>query len=734
MKVKITCRPRYNPWLKKYLNTKTFSKMLALGILINNIPINSFAGILSDDGRFETFEGSDITINDILEEDKVDVEIEGNTLVNLVKYNNISVSYDECKDYQVLNTKPNQLYTIVIDVSSNTVDNGVWFSAYEFAGELKDSSYYLPESVKGDTKIASNGQTGRFILKCGFSQRGALDISRFVLFSNNSTSGSFTASAMVFEGDLNESELPDKYFEGIKSVGQDDENGHKIEVVSNNKNLISQTLVVGDIGTDIGDLRLHIDTHAVTKEFIKCKGDTNYSLSYTPVASSRWFTIFEYDKNFNLIKTNDTFKNFTTDKKTNFLRLKIENKDNINITDLQLEENIIATSYTNQKSNIKKIPLSEPLRGLPNGAKDRIIKRNGQWYIERNCGEIVLDGSDDEKWVYESDWTGNCEEISRFNIAIPKQKYNSWSNLMYENKNYSINDSFNSLDYLIDTHSLGVEHFSGWDLGRFVLNIKTSRLSVENELGLKEWLLNNPIKLVYQLDKPIYEPIKIDLSVNLFEGTTHISTNSSIPANLKVTVDRTMNRATEAVELAKINPTTENLSLARMWTNLLRESIKKDELQAELNNNIDVADLQLERKTASSNVDVYIKSENMLSMNLSTNSITFDDFSGVEDMIKENAVNISINSSLPYNLNAYLATEIQNSDKSVAMNKDILSIKDNSELDYQTFSSINNKIVLKSNCNSGNDKQHDINLKLNSGIAHEKDVYKATIKFEAEQQ
>lgn len=66
--------------------------------------------------------------------------------------------------------------------------------------------------------------------------------------------------------------------------------------------------------------------------------------------------------------------------------------------------------------------------------------------------------------------------------------------------------------------------------------------------------------------------------------------------------------------------------------------------------------------------------------------------------------------------------------------KDILSIKDNSELDYQTFSSINDKVVLKSNCNSGNDKQHDIDLKLNGGIAHEKDAYKTTIKFEAEQQ
>ena len=64
----------------------------------------------------------------------------------------------------------------------------------------------------------------------------------------------------------------------------------------------------------------------------------------------------------------------------------------------------------------------------------------------------------------------------------------------------------------------------------------------------------------------------------------------------------------------------------------------------------------------------------------------------------------------------------------------MLNIKDNSELDYQIFTNTIDKIVLKSNCDSGNDKQHNVDLKLNGGIAHEKDVYKVTIKFEAEQQ
>ena len=64
------------------MKIKNLSKLLAFGVLLNSVPINSFAGVLSEDGRYETFSGNDITINDILEENKVDMKIEGDTLVN----------------------------------------------------------------------------------------------------------------------------------------------------------------------------------------------------------------------------------------------------------------------------------------------------------------------------------------------------------------------------------------------------------------------------------------------------------------------------------------------------------------------------------------------------------------------------------------------------------------------------------------------------------------------------
>ena len=78
MKLKFICHSQRSIWLKKLI-----SKSLAIGLLFNS-GLTSFAGTLSEDSRHERFEGNNITIDNVLEEDKIDVEIEGNTLVNLL--------------------------------------------------------------------------------------------------------------------------------------------------------------------------------------------------------------------------------------------------------------------------------------------------------------------------------------------------------------------------------------------------------------------------------------------------------------------------------------------------------------------------------------------------------------------------------------------------------------------------------------------------------------------------
>ena len=187
----------------------------------------------------------------------------------------------------------------------------------------------------------------------------------------------------------------------------------------------------------------------------------------------------------------------------------------------------------------------------------------------------------------------------------------------------------------------------------------------------------------------------------------------------------------DAVEKAEQTLDIEDIEDARDLVNQAPEGNKKEELQDRLD--AIFPNLILESKNATANLDIYVKSENMLSMSLSTNSVTFEDFSGVEDLEITNAINISISSSLHYQLNSYMMTEIQNSDKLKTMDKSLFNIRDNSETEYKKFNNIDEKLVLKDYCEKGNNKIHSIDLKINGGDAHKSDVYKTVIKFEAEQ-
>lgn len=141
----------------------------------------------------------------------------------------------------------------------------------------------------------------------------------------------------------------------------------------------------------------------------------------------------------------------------------------------------------------------------------------------------------------------------------------------------------------------------------------------------------------------------------------------------------------------------------------------------------------IDTEISTNNSDIYIVDENSIAMSLDTNSIIFNDFSGISDLEKINAFNIKVSSNLPYQLNAYLPTEIQNSDKTKSMDKSILNIKEHNESTYKSFANINEKLVLKENCEAGADTNYGIDIMLKGGIMHEKSVYRTTIQFEVEQ-
>lgn len=219
-------------------------------------------------------------------------------------------------------------------------------------------------------------------------------------------------------------------------------------------------------------------------------------------------------------------------------------------------------------------------------------------------------------------------------------------------------------------------------------------------------------------------------------GAMILAPTSIIMNNNEMTVvfADALSDATDAVVIAEGAPSTANIASARELVNALPEGVDKDGLQGRLNALTRITDVTMPINSATANVDIYIKCENMLSLSLDTNSVTFEDFGGTEDLEKTNAVTLSINSSLPYDVNAYLPTAIQGSRGGV-MDPDTLRIKANSDNGaYKTFPGIgtgtSEKLVLLADVSAGNGKTHGIDLKLQGGMANDADVYKATVKFE----
>lgn len=137
--------------------------------------------------------------------------------------------------------------------------------------------------------------------------------------------------------------------------------------------------------------------------------------------------------------------------------------------------------------------------------------------------------------------------------------------------------------------------------------------------------------------------------------------------------------------------------------------------------------------TSSSNIDVYIKPQSILSVSLNLNSVTFEEFNGVDNMEMLGALELSVDSNLPYDINAVLESEITNSEGTKTMDKSIFGIKASTDSIYKSFSNVGEKIVLFNNINPSMSQTHLVDMRLNGGIPYETDVYKTVVKFEVAQ-
>ena len=174
--------------------------------------------------------------------------------------------------------------------------------------------------------------------------------------------------------------------------------------------------------------------------------------------------------------------------------------------DCQLEKGSQATSYSEY---------FEPIELNKIGTyQDRIYKDNGKWYVEKQIGKVVLDGTED--WTLNNNYTNNSRFTNNDDI-LNKSERNVLSN--YFVKGTGGTDTTN-----IDVN--GVR-------GKIMLTIPNSiATSVSN---LTTWLSTHNTEVLYVLATPTYteitneeliEDLETLYTAKSQEGTTNISITS----------------------------------------------------------------------------------------------------------------------------------------------------------------------------------------------------------------
>ena len=505
--------------------------------------------------------GTNVTLTEGVDNGLVDVVCEGNTLVNLapkpskvagdgnindrviISDNVVELTLESgfytgvnfTSDSRLL--KPNTTYTLIANIIENTMTQGT-FALMEANDNTIFNSVSPPLGYKG-------------IYVATTITRSSYTLPRIQSMTNTTckTGEKIKFSLMVLEGDFTNKPIPAEYFEGMKSVGECEDN--KLEVVSRGKNLCTP-FVKGGVSSINGVLEFTASAlrKGVITSYISINNDKDHYLSGVDIyeQGDAWWFVAMYDINKKYIKRtgakcesklvsyknnlnpqNEYLNNNIIPRTAKYLVIHLYvntaistitlTSDDIleNYNEVQLEEGTQATKYTPYAENKKEITLSEPLRALPNGVKDKVVKIGGKWYVERNCIQIHLDGSLD--WSYNGVTTGSNDEVTNYRYFLK-----GFNDLVKENSKF-ISDKYDKW---------GIRVNGNKNICFDSIPITVAKSNDVSEFKVEMNKLENQGELILELATPIYEPLEIDSTLNTYNDTTHISNNSTIPCNMTV--------------------------------------------------------------------------------------------------------------------------------------------------------------------------------------------------------
>ena len=492
-------------------------------------------------------EGTFVTTTEGVDNGLVDIMCEGNTLVNLAK--NGKEQKDNINwiaEYPLNAIKNSTVYTVVFEICNIVNPDGIQTMEISIENKANYGMYQVP-FVNGIYKTLMTTRTNSETSRPSLDTSSTVNFCAWILNKNQPKQTTYSIrNVIVLEGDWTNKEIP-PYFEGMKSVGQDDENGHKIEILSNNQNQFRKDLVqnlhVGSSWINENSLRISVNHQAWSGFYYYFDRKKKYWLTYKVNSSitegepntSRvaWYDsrgVLQQWRNVN--NTNERVGGVITDaEKIHLGVISTSNTTNeLEILDIQITE-FETNTYLPTKLNKKEILMNEPLRGLPNGVRDRFVKIGSKWYIERNCAKAIIDGTSqgrtntsylkDNEFIMFTKVSDHPIKINGANLISATYKtYDNWKEIYNDTSGEGISNVDNTLG-----------------IGIRISNSKTGITSSDTDAQISEKLLEyfqaNPVEVIYEPTTPTYEEIT-DPTLLTYLDTTHISNNSIIPCSMKV--------------------------------------------------------------------------------------------------------------------------------------------------------------------------------------------------------
>ena len=556
----------------------------------------------NNENVFSIGTGTNVDRRSEVENSFTDVELSGNSLVNLCPqtYNfttvttkgeaildGLDVTYNSptyrIKAFTLTQPlKPNTTYTAIVNILS-LVNSGFVASYVKYSdGEFVYNQF-------------SATQLGLNIKKFTTSNKIATELAYYL---NGGECSAKISGVIILEGDWTNKPIP-QYFESMKSVGQDDVNGHKIEILSakGKPNLFKNSGFLNgfnNYNTHNGATYEIVDDNSTfSKKALKFTTGTNgtsgiYQYRIIPYIENIKYTIsgwckgevgttlqihIENHKSINVNFTNEEWVRFEITSETNptnwnrtIIFYSPNNSKVFYLKDIKAEKSDFVTPYIPHTTeshyssfmNKKEILLNEPLRGLPNGIKDTIEKINGEWKIVRRCVQIDLNGT--EYWYHENP----SQEDGVNTILFATNEILNAKDFPKICDRFIAKNSNLMLSYHPDSEGVGC-----WSAKKNVnIRINKSRLSTIDVDGFKAWLSQNPTKVIYQLDTPIIEDIS-PITLQCWKNGT-ISIDEVIPVETTHTV--ALNKS------AQIQKNIEELTALRNRVKALEEQYDKTAL------------------------------------------------------------------------------------------------------------------------------------------------------------